>query len=815
MDIPPTNSGPKRCMRPALVAAALAVLTGWVVFLRWPTLGVPLWNVDEAIHATIARTLLDGGVLYRDAVDQRTPLTYYAVAALFRVFGENNLWAVRAAVAGMIGLTALGIGLLGLRAQSRAAGAWSAVVFCALSTNLLYPADNFSANTEWFVILFTTAGTWWFWVTLDRNDFLSPAITGALFGLAALSKQPALFDLAAPLLTAGYLAATGHRSGHEAFRKMAGVLLGFVGVNAVSCAWFAWHGAFGDMVFYTCAYNLIYYGADITGIKRLEMAIVPFDRLAMSYPLVLGALVAGFAVHLVRVAQRRAPPPEKAAQPWAFYLVVWNVTSLAAAASSGRMFEHYYIQCLPAFSLAAGSLLAGAGSMAGARWRRAPRRPADVLGAVAIAGFLGLTGLTVVVSPLATRGRAEYPHDPGIRVAAFVKKLTRPAERIFAWGYNADFYLYTDRQPASRFSYCSFQTGLIPWTNLQPGRDTSATIVPDAMPILLRELDARRPAFFIDCSAGPHRNFSKYPLSKFPLLESFVARNYALVEAGQFVPQGFRVHLIRDAARRQPARLDGGPRGSPAAPDLLLSSQAGPVPTGVVLVGRDPDGRLQKLELLVDDVVVDSVSFQPTPGLSVELTAPFNRLGPGRYRLLARATSANGRSRDSPVLNVTCAAAAVSKDRIPAFFLPCVTNRVVPLILRSPFNPLVDDEKGHRSIFMHAPSMLSYPLPAEVRRLHGGFGFRDGAYAATNPSPTDGAEFKVELVSAGGERHTLLSQLLQPRDHPDDRPVHPFSLELPPHGAGASVEFIITPGPADNAASDWTYWTDLEADSFR
>jgi hypothetical protein len=57
----------------AVIFACL--LVGVALWLRWPTLGFSLWNVDEAIHAAAARTILDGGGLYRDAVDQRTPLT--------------------------------------------------------------------------------------------------------------------------------------------------------------------------------------------------------------------------------------------------------------------------------------------------------------------------------------------------------------------------------------------------------------------------------------------------------------------------------------------------------------------------------------------------------------------------------------------------------------------------------------------------------------------------------------------------------------------------------------------------------------------
>ena len=812
----PTPPSVRRFRRPsAILLAVFAVLLGWIFFLRWPTLGVPLWNVDEAIHATVARTLLEGGVLYHDAVDQRTPLTYYAVALIFRVFGENNLWAVRAAVAALTAATAFGLVLLGRRAGRTAAGAWSALVFSALTTNLLYPADNFSASTEWFVIFFTTWGTWWFWRTLDRPGFVAPAITGGLFGLAVLSKQPALLDLGAPVLTLALLALTGRKPGGDAARAIAGIILGFLLVNAASCAWAALHGAFGEMLFYTCTYNLLYYGSDVTGLDRVAMAFVPFQRLATAYPLVLGALLAGAGGLLFRVMQRRPAPEEQAAQPWAFYLLAWGATSLAAAAASGRLFEHYFVQCLPAFSLAAGWLLAGAGALVARLWRREQRPAAGTAALVAVAAFVGLTGFSLIAGPLASRGQADYPHDPGAQAAVLIRQFTTPRERIFVWGYNADFYLYTNRKPASRFSYCSFQTGLIPWTNLAPGKDTTYAIVPGTLQTLLGELEARRPAIFVDCSAGRFRNFSKFPLSKFPALDSFVERDYVRVEWGRFVPQGFRLYLIRDSARRIPAKLAGGPAGDPAAPELLGSPQAGPEPTPFVIVAGDPAGRLQRLELRVGDDVVDSASFQPIDKTTIEFAAPFDRLGPGHYRVTARAISANGRFRDSPALDVTCAAAAVPRERLADYRLPCVTTALVPLTVQSPFKPMIEEKNGHRLLFLHAPSVLHYPLPENVRRVQGGFGFREGAYAADNPSPTDGAEFQIELISARGERRVLYHRLLQPRDHPDDRPTQSFAAEVPPHAAGGRIEFVITTGPAGNGASDWTFWTDLQADTSR
>ena len=56
--------------------------------------------------------------------------------------------------------------------------------------------------------------------------------------------------------------------------------------------------------------------------------------------------------------------------------------------------------------------------------------------------------------------------------------------------------------------------------------------------------------------------------------------------------------------------------------------------------------------------------------------------------------------------------------------------------------------------------------------------------------------------------------LLRPRDEPADRTVHPFRVALPPH-RGGELELVIGPGPYENTASDWTYWSDLLLETSR
>lgn len=674
-----------------------ALLVAGVFWLRWPTLGFKVWNVDEAIHAAVARTLLEGGVLYRDAVDQRTPLTYYAVAALFRLTGENNVWAMHVLAAALIAATALGLFALGRAWRGAATGLWAALLYAVGSSALFYPGDAYALNTEWFVAGFTTWAAWSAW----RGAF---ATTGLLLGLAFLSKQPALLDLGAPLAMLGYLALTDRTP----WARVAALLAGFLAPVLVVIVYFAARGALADFHFYAWQYNLQYYGPEVGGAERLGSALKPFQLLWSHYPLALAAGAGAAGYGFFRVLQRQPDPAERADNPKLLYLLAWSATSLAGAAAGGRGYDHYFIQFLPA-----GCLLSALGLHGLDQWAAAHRvsrwwRPVALVFGVLVLVQLGR-------GVWAFRSAPPLPVDPSVRVSAYIREHSAPGDRIFVWGYHPDIYLLADRRPATRFVYASFLSGLIPWTNTAPDRDTGYAIVPGARDTLLRELAAARPAFIVDCSAGPNRSWQKYPLETFPALRDFIGAHYRVVESGQFVPQGFRLFQLR--------RADESAEAPPAMPELP------PAVSATLALG---------------------VLGQPTA--PVQASAPH---GAG-------------------------------------------------------FS-MVD---GRAEYFAHAPSRLVYRIPAGATRLRGGFGIKTAAYTADNPAPTDGAEFIIRWRSAAGEEKTLWHRLLRPREEAADRGGQSFRVELPA-GAGGEMILLIEPGPADNAASDWTYWSDLILETTR
>jgi 4-amino-4-deoxy-L-arabinose transferase-like glycosyltransferase len=554
---------------PAVVAACVLLVVTW--WLRWPTFGFSLWNVDEAIHAAAARAILDGGVLYRDAIDQRTPLSYYVVAAIFAVAGENNLWAVRAFIALLVAGTGWLLFLVGRRLRDFTAGAAAGLFYVLLATGALFQGDANAANTEWFVAFFSSAAAVVFLTGGPSPNPRRLFFAGLLLGCAFLSKQPALLDLTAPLAAIIYAGWQQRLSKGQLMNGVVAISAGWICPVLITVGYFFAHGALRDAVFYTWIYNLIFYGPEIDSTIRLASAVTPFTLIGSAQPWLLLLWLGGALGLLRRLLQRQPTAVEQAGNPGLLYLALWSMGGLAGAAAGGRSFDHYTIQFLAPFCLGAGLVLARITS-----WTRSGAWPR--IGRILAAVMLLVVAYDAITTAVAARRRT-LPDDPSLRVAAYIREHSGPDDRIFVWGFHPDIYLHSDRRPASRFLYASFMTGLIPWTNTDPDRNTDYAIVPGTMETLLHELATRRPIFIVDCSAGPNRHWQKYPLDRFPTLHAFVRQHYRLEAPHQFVPQGFRLYQLREPDDAVEPLKD-----PPLSPEITSSLKLGTLGTPLVPV---------------------------------------------------------------------------------------------------------------------------------------------------------------------------------------------------------------------------------------
>jgi hypothetical protein len=510
-------------------------LVGWflgacvlLLFARWPTFAPTVWNADEGLTAAIATRILDGGFPYRDGVDLRGPVTYLIYALSFTLSDRYDMTALSVTHYVVLCLT---LGLLGgaaLRLGGERAVPWTLLfgVFCA--SIWLPTSDGYAFHTEHAVVLFTSLGACGVLWALDRQQSPPWEALGLIYGLATLAKQPALFDAGAAAGVLALAAAVRAKRGRRvrvALGALARFAAGGASVWALTVAVLAAGGALKDFVFYGFTYGVDYYVAIVPVGERVQRALGLCSRGAILLTPVGATLVAagGWLCARGAVHRLRRGDPQRA---WPqLFLLAWLCTALLGACLSGRDFFHYLVQASAPLTLLAGLAM---GSLWGRLVQRGMARWQATLLVAAALCSLPASRWRPIQRDLAAQRVREAMFE---RVADAVQRHSDPGAPIFMWGFHPEIYAYARRPLATRFSYCCFMVGLVPFENVTDWSSHARWTVPGTFETLLRELDQARPTVIVDWSlpGAADRGFNHFPIARYPRLNGWIQQHYERV----------------------------------------------------------------------------------------------------------------------------------------------------------------------------------------------------------------------------------------------------------------------------------------------
>ncbi|MBI2914013.1 MAG: glycosyltransferase family 39 protein [Chloroflexi bacterium] len=442
---------------------------------------------DEGVYATVAQGLLDGRIPYRDLFDNKPPLVYDWYAFSFLLFGET-VSAPRIVAAVLLSFTTLAVYAQARMLLTRALAYMAAGIF-AVSTGLPFVALH--ANTEAYMLLPLVTSLLAFTQGIRSGRVIWFFLAGFLAALAMLTKQVAVWNLAALVLVGSWWRWRNPDRSWRVIGPALSTLAGAALALSLGALPFIVSGALSDFIYANVLYNYRYVGILSTAqrlfiLKRTLLFLAFF--MALAGPLIIGALI-GFVTAL---RPRRS-------WPWYAFLA-WTVASGLGVAMGARFYPHYFLQLLPAMAIL--STVAIQRLMEG-------RRPTMLR-----SGLLLLTGLTVVVflvtnallylSPDATEKRfsesAYYQKQwekQSRALAAYVADRTPPDQEIFNYGREAQLYFYADRLPAARYFYdwaYVYDESTLPQTIEQLRRDPPLYIVDSVRPPLFQDAD-RHAAF--------------------------------------------------------------------------------------------------------------------------------------------------------------------------------------------------------------------------------------------------------------------------------------------------------------------------------
>ncbi|NCN82544.1 MAG: hypothetical protein GW947_01125 [Candidatus Pacebacteria bacterium] len=329
----------KRLLEPKGILFTLLLL---LTLLRVPNFAEPYWYGDEGIYLTIGNALREGGKLYTTIVDHKTPLIYYLAMV------QNQL-QFRILMYGMMMLSTAAFFAVCRTLFGRLKPAAIATLLFVIFTSLPW-FEGHIPNGELFVICFVLYGAWILLHTslvktyfssdeVRRQRMPSPKeqalllLAGVSFGLALLTKVPALFDIVAFGLIFVFLA-WRTRLKHLAPQLLsAGIFaIGCLLPLVISVVYFYAVGSGQDYLNFGLLYNFKYAGS---WQLSFTSPVVLFFFTLQGKALVLG----GMLLLLLGLNRKLSPVTQ--------FSLAWFWLALFASLLSNRPYPHYFLQVIP------------------------------------------------------------------------------------------------------------------------------------------------------------------------------------------------------------------------------------------------------------------------------------------------------------------------------------------------------------------------------------------------------------------------------------------------------------------------------------
>ena len=314
----------------------------FVIIFGLPTLIIPL-ATDQVLYALGARTILDGGQLYRDFWEIKPPLVFLIYTIPLAAAGDH-MEAVRGLDLANTALTMAAVFFLSRRFFGERAAVLAAVFYAF--TYLTWEGFESLAEAESFM---AAPLAFAFFLYRPEDDsrgvtaraVASGALLGAVFGLKATGLLFVFGLPAAELL----LRRDGSWTPRGALRRLLLAALGFLVVQAALVGYLALGGVLDEFIdiqrHYTAPYNAFRYAPDGSHARFLLQAIS--DWIEMTPYLVVPAAV---AIFFAFYRPLRAP---------GVYLIAWlALLAVLGIWWQGKMFRYHWLIMFPLLAPLAG-----------------------------------------------------------------------------------------------------------------------------------------------------------------------------------------------------------------------------------------------------------------------------------------------------------------------------------------------------------------------------------------------------------------------------------------------------------------------------
>lgn len=464
-------------VRTALIIWILALL---ISFQYAPS--VIQQRKDSGTFAYTGKVILDGGLPYVDAWDNKLPGVYYIDALAFALFGVNR-WALWLAETSFVYLATLLMFWLVLQAYRRPVLAWiGALLVLGFARHPGLVSDiNF---TEPYALL-PQMTVWVAGYQFLRKPRALPAfLIGFATGAAMLFKQTTI-GVALAFIPAIVL--TAHPVMHQARRWL---WLAVIALGGLTClggmaAYLAAHGILIDAIQASFVAASEYHDWVSQGTGWIGQSLGT-TLAASEFPLVFGPflpfLVIGGRALLRRARQLDQPQPTPVDRTLAAWTLLTFGCDFVLANLTGRGYAHYYVSLIPASVL----LIVASVPVISAYSQRAGRKTRLRVRWLWV--YFLLVAMIPVWASLVRFWMAGWDIFGPTRydeLATYVAQHTTPHDTVLVWGVDVVINFQSGRDSPTEYDYG--------YPLVVPEEDTAGRIQD-----VVRDLETKKPTMIVD-----------------------------------------------------------------------------------------------------------------------------------------------------------------------------------------------------------------------------------------------------------------------------------------------------------------------------
>ena len=429
----------------------LILILLFVVIIRTRLLDFPLER-DEGEYAYLGQLIQQGIPPYSMAYNMKFPGTYFMYALMMSLFGQTS----QGIHLGLMAVNAITIALIyktGTKIFNSFVGiiACCSYAFLSLSPSVL----GFAGHATHFVVLWAMGGLLALLYAFDNNKLYLYFVSGALFSLAFIMKQPGVFFIG---FGVAYII-VHHFQDRSLSHKMTLLNLGMflIGTLSLLTAMVVYLYASGILEkfwFFTVLYSAKYV-TQIPLSKAANFFLLSFPRVVDGFFLIWAFAVLGFITLFLH--------PDLKDKRIAISLFV--VLSFLTVCPGFYFREHYFITFLPAVSLLAGLFIDYLYQKCLPAIKLNPQSSLKSIIPRSIAVGLFLIGIVIGTvyqsnylfrdnpTSLCRKIYGANPFPESLKIAQFIENNTSTSDTIAVLGSEPQIYFYSRRHSATGHIY--------------------------------------------------------------------------------------------------------------------------------------------------------------------------------------------------------------------------------------------------------------------------------------------------------------------------------------------------------------------------